>query len=93
MHPVEDDSIQHVGRSAHRLSTSPREAVFAEAWRKQQEFGHTLQWLLCASRDQQIQDRQLTQDEATCAATVMQWLGSPVGWNWLHETIEKARKA
>jgi hypothetical protein len=93
MNPYEHSEIEHKGRSAHRLASSPRERVFAEEWERQQRSSHTLQWLLCASADQNQQDRELTQEEATCAATLMQWLGSPVGFAWLEDTLMKAKTA
>ena len=90
MHPSETEGVKHVGRSEHRLSTNERELTFSQAWKREQERSHILQWLLCASMDQQTQDRDLTQPEATCAATLMQWLGSPVGFCWLDETLQQA---
>lgn len=38
----------------------------------------------------QVQDRELTQDEATAAATVVQWLGSNVGFSFLEEALRDA---
>ena len=82
-----DPSIKHEGAHPYRFASNPREQVFAEAWDEQQRRHSTLEWLLCASEDQQIQVRDLTQLEATCAATLIQWLGSPVGWAWLQDTL------
>lgn len=85
--------LNHEGRHPRRLASNPAEQVFAEEWRKQQETGHTLEWLLCVSMDQQRQERDVTQEEATCAATLMQWLGSPVGSSWLEDALAKAKRA
>lgn len=84
--------IKHVGHCANRMERNPREKVFAEEWAKQQAQGQTLEWLLCMSPDQRVQKREITQAEATCAATLIQWLGSPVGGNWLDDTLAKAER-
>jgi hypothetical protein len=93
MNPYTPPKIKHLGRSLHRIQSNPVERVFSEEWSKQARSGHTLEWLLCASADQQVQLRNITQREATCAATLMQWLGSPVGFCWLEETMKKAKVA
>lgn len=90
MTPYVDPEIIHEGKCEHRLASNPREAIFARKWKEQQSASKTLQWLLCASPDQNTQDRELTQAEATCAATLMQWLGSPVGFMFLEETLSHA---
>ena len=92
MHEYEDSKIKHSGRSPHRLKSNPKERVFLESWQKEQKQNHELQWLLCASYDQNVQERDITQEEATCAATLMQWLGSPVGSCWLDETLAKCKE-
>ena len=93
MKPYDSPEIKHVGRFPHRLADNPREAAFLKAWQEQQAQSHTLQWLLCASHDQNIQDRELKQIEAACAATLMQWLGSPVGSEWLRCATKRADRA
>jgi hypothetical protein len=89
MRPYPQPEINHRGKAEYRLPTNPREEIFAKAWLEKQTQCHTLQWLLCASPEQDTQERDLTQPEATCAATLMQWLGSPVGFSWLEETVRK----
>lgn len=93
--------IKHEGLSTHRLKSNPREHVFAEAWKelngdfaaRSSTWGvgrhSTLEHILCSNADGNV-TRDLSQMEATTAATVIQWLGSPVGWSWLTETIKKA---
>ncbi len=83
----EQTEIQHVGRSANRLTSNPRELAFSVAWKLQQRHSRALQWLLCMADGQKCQERDLTQHEATAAATVIQWLGSPVGRLWLEDTL------
>ena len=90
-----DKPIQHAGRSEYRLDLrceNPREVVFAEAWKKENAIipgrgDGRLELLLCSNGDGRVFG-QLTQEEATAAATVVQWLGSPVGWNFLTTCIE-----
>lgn len=89
MKPYEQPEIVHRSVNERRLPSNPAEAVFLKEWQDQQRVSHTLQWILCASPDGSQQERELTQAEATCAATLMQWLGSPVGRCWLDETLKK----
>lgn len=73
--------MKHVGFSADRLSREPREKVFAEAWKKINSKPYvTFEYLIPYP----------TERDATVAATVMQWLGSPVGFDWLEDTLNKA---
>lgn len=87
--------IKHTGRSTHRLSSNPIEAAFAQAWAKEnspKQFvnrGHGIaEQLLCGEGTGAI-TRDLSQQEATAATTIIQWLGSPVGFSWLLRTIQE----
>ncbi len=76
--------MKHEGVSIHRLSTNRLEALYAEAWSEQAP--HTLGYLLCG------QDRwqhDYSQRDATVAATIVQWLGSPVGSSFVEEVLRK----
>jgi hypothetical protein len=77
--------MKHEGLSTHRLSSNPMEAAYAEAWRK--EAPGTLPYLL---HGQDKHDHDLTQQEATIAATIIQWLGSPVGQYFVDEVLAKS---
>lgn len=77
--------MKHVGKSAYRLASNPREKVFAEAWEHENETCSTLGWLLCKESHGIATDEQMS-----TAATVIQWLGSPVGFGWLTDTLDKA---
>ena len=86
--------IQHVGNRPYRQATNPLEKIFADRWNIENnppDFvngGHgVLAHSLCSEGDGRI-TRDLTQDEATIAATVIQWLGSPCGFGWLEETLK-----
>lgn len=82
--------LKHEGLSTHRLepeADNPREVVFAERWAEYNRSvtgltGTTLDWLLHAEDNEAT-----TQHEATVAATVVQWLGSPVGFAFLTECL------
>jgi hypothetical protein len=79
-----------------------KETVFARKW---DEANHppsflnsgrgTLEWLLCAEYrtgalgSGEYFARDLTQPEATAAASAIQWLGTNVGWCWLEETLRE----
>lgn len=81
----------HRGLCHERTQRNPewrstqREAVFAKAWEEINE--------VCPVGVQAILPAlipEITQPQATAAATVIQWLGSDVGFAFLKETLEKA---
>lgn len=76
--------MRHQGISTNRLESNPDEKVFAEAWAK--EAPTTLGYLLCG---QDRSQHEYTQRDATVAATVIQWLGSPVGAGFLDDVQRK----
>lgn len=79
--------MKHTGLSTHRLASNPLEAAYAAAWEKQAP--HTLGWLLSGPVNE---NGDYTQRDATVAATMIQWLGSPVGSSFVQEVLEKAEK-
>jgi len=85
-------SCKHEGRSTHRLKNNPLEKRFADEWRKinsDMGRGHgTLAYLL--ADDPNYPMAEVTQRDATVAATVIQWLGSPVGQGFLEDVQERA---
>lgn len=86
--------MKHIGKSVHRLNGNPRERIFAESWEKENERytgkpHSTLAWLLHCTSSNMVWDEPST-DECVVAATVIQWLGSPVGFSWLTETLDRA---
>lgn len=90
--------IKHEGKSAHRISRNPAEAVFAAEWAKENERNTlnrgcgTLDWLLHGD-GAECWPEKTTKAEAVVAATVVQWLGSPVGMSWVKRTLAKAERA
>lgn len=87
-----------VGNGAHRLESNPLEKYFADAWREQNEAQSrfdpcktTLAYLL--SKDGGKTLPETTEREEMIAATIIQWLGSPVGSGFVREVMEKANNS
>lgn len=76
--------IKHYGLSRNRLSREPLEKEFADAWGNIAP--DTLGYLLCG---QERLKHEYTQRDAEVAATIIQWLGSPVGESFIREILEK----
>lgn len=74
--------MKRKGLNTHRFRDNPEEKRFAEAWDEAQR-GKTLAYLLCTG-DQRF-PVEATEREHEVAATVIQWLGSPVGQAWLRD--------
>lgn len=74
----------HVGSSAHRTANNPEEKRFAEAWTQSNRFGNTLAHLL-NEKGWGRHSPEPTKRDRFVAATVVQWLGSPVGQAFLHQ--------
>lgn len=92
--------MSHVGKHADRLSvdchSSDRERAFAERWKLENDrYRATLLSLLHSEMSTsgigfpaQVQTGELTQDEATVAATVIQWLGTNCGFDFVRIALE-----
>ena len=78
------EKIKHHGISRHRLSQNPLEHKFADAWEKMAPL--TLGYLLCG---QDCNPHDYTERDAEVAATMIQWLGSPVGESFVREVLGK----
>lgn len=82
--------MKHEGLNTHRFKDNPLEQIFAREWAKQQQ-GHVLAYLLTFQRNEpdynNVSDR-----DATVAATVIQWLGSPVGQAFLRDVSKTIKK-
>lgn len=69
----------------HRLSSNPLEKRFLELWHEQNKFSGTLEWILSGGP---VNERMtVSLRDAQVAATMMQWLGSPIGMAFLEETL------
>lgn len=75
----------HEGLHTHRLRDNPAEERFAAQWRKEQEGGRLLQYLMTPPGEDQRFPFETTQRDEVVAATVIQWLGSPVGQKFLRD--------
>lgn len=64
----------------HRLKDNPEELKFARAWTR---FSAHLRYLLDTRREIRPADPSLRDEQV--AATVIQWLGSPVGQRFLRD--------
>ena len=65
-----------------RDAGNPAEATAAKAWKDQNDVCETLLWLLDPDGKSPP-----TQRDATVAATVIQWIASPVGRSFLCEDL------
>lgn len=74
----------HEGFNTHRLKDNPEEERFASAWRGMQS-GRVLDWLLSGANQRGYPTNPATERDEAVAATVMQWLGSPVGQGFLRD--------
>ena len=79
-------TIKHEGISRHRLASNPLEALYAEEWEK--EAPGTLGYLLCG----QEKNNDYSERDAQVAATIIQWLGSPVGSVFVYDVLEKQKR-
>jgi hypothetical protein len=82
------ECVVHEGFSAHRLKQNPLEAAYAKAWAEQAP--HTLGWLLKNYDTEQVD---YSPRDAQVAATMIQWLGSPVGSSFVAEVLDSAEKS
>jgi hypothetical protein len=67
------------------------ERIFAEEWKKENEraVGYSLlDWLLAADANEP--KGEVSQRDATVAATIIQWLGTHVGQSFLKRVEERA---
>lgn len=76
--------MKHIGLHSHRFVDNPAEKRFADAWREHQS-GRTLDYLLLCPLVDQHQVMPATERDELVAATVIQWLGSPVGQAFLRD--------
>lgn len=71
------------GINHHRLEFSLPERIFAELWEEQNTHGRTLDYLLAENNNRPMDE--VTDRDRRVAATVIQWLGSLVGDNFLRD--------
>ncbi len=75
--------IKHISKNQHRLAKeagNPREVAFAKEWKKRNSGSRTLLDYLQGDGQKTWN---VTQDQATLAATIIQWLGTDVGMGFI----------
>ena len=80
--------IKHEGFSTHRLADNPMERLYAEAWKRTAP--GTLGWLLGDSDSRGYSN--FSERDAKVAASIIQWLGSPVGSSFVAEVLNRPRQ-
>ncbi len=81
--------MKHKGMSQHRFAQNPLEKKFAEAWNKQNTLNRIGSNLLDYMLAENPNDPrgEVTDRDMVVAATVVQWLGSPVGQGFLNDVL------
>lgn len=78
----------HYARCRRRHNAA--ELVFAKRWYQQQRLYRTFQSIMNPRGTGPVD---VGERDRLVAASVIQWLGSPVGISWLEETLSRARLA
>jgi hypothetical protein len=73
--------MKYKGVATHRFDQNPIEKEFAEAWDRQNVVGNTLEYLMGDGTRRGV----VSERDEIVAATVIQWLGSPVGQAFLRD--------
>lgn len=78
--------LQNMGLHADRFGREPEERRFAEAWDAiNRRLGVVQVRTLEAMLGDGLRPAEVTARERQVAATVIQWLGSPIGQEWLRQ--------
>ncbi len=92
--PPGDPMIKHVGNRTYRFKDNPLEKEFSKAWKADNERPNGGAGVLELSMGDGVRPGIIDQRDATLAASVVQWLGSPVGQHFLTEVLKtKAGKS
>ena len=78
----------------HRLSTNPLESKFLKAWKEcnnKYDGRDTIDYILSKNKDHHFPDIATDRDREV-AATLIQWLGSPVGQNFIRSVLDNERR-
>lgn len=88
--------IYYESRTTIADAVGKREKAFADAWIEENKLRRhfTMVQFSCSKLEAlMIRDDHLipvSQDTATAVATIVQWLGSPIGFAFLEQTLKKA---
>lgn len=74
--------MKNIGINTHRFKQNPKEKIFAEEWNKINT-DHNLQLNGRGVLEFILGDVTISEHDRELAATVIQWLGSPVGESFL----------
>lgn len=77
------------GAHPYRLESNPEERLFAEAWQKQNRFGRFTMLEQILSDDGGKTPAEVSERDEMIAATIIQWLGSPVGQSFLRDVYDE----
>jgi hypothetical protein len=73
------------GLHTHRFQENPEEKRFADSWAEQNRHGSNLAHLLDPNPGRLGRPPEASERDHAVAATVIQWLGSPVGQGFLRD--------
>lgn len=86
---AKEGRMKNKGRSQHRFTQNPLELRFAQEWEKTNNKPNgqhgTLDYLL--AEDVNRPNGEVSGRDREVAATVIQWLGSPVGQTFLRDVM------
>jgi len=83
--------MQHKGLRQFRFAQNPLEALFAAEWQKLNETGRVLEYILTPEINNP-DVANLSERDMSVAATVVQWLGTPVGQGLIRKVQEKEKE-
>ena len=72
------------GRNTHRWKDNEMEERFARIWEAYDEEHHILEYMLSSRTNEREPVDENTQEDI---ATIIQWLGSPVGLSFLEKVL------
>jgi hypothetical protein len=85
--------MKNKGKSQHRFKNNPAERIFAEVWEERNSGKYSqplLNYLLAEDNNRPMGE--VTERDQMVAATVIQWLGSPVGEGFLQDVAAKIKE-
>lgn len=84
--PIEGPDMKSAGLHTHRYADNPEEKRFVEMWARMGLDGSNLDYLLTPAENHDNGRLEPASDrDRQVAATIIQWLGSPVGQSFLRD--------
>jgi len=82
--------MKNRGKNTHRFKDNPLEERYAKAWESiNTDRNSTIEYIL--ARDiNKPQQGEVSKRDREVAASVIQWLGSPVGNSFVREVLERS---